>query len=502
MPALARSRRALATLAALLLAALVAAAAGPYGAAAQSQPAPRILVLRGGDAASDSAAIAALQSHGLDAVSGPLTAAYAGDPAVLASVDVVVALFNSDSGASLDPAGIAALDAFVRGGGGLVAAEWLIFSNQLAALMPATHCGWNTSSSTTYTRATPTAAVDDSIPADIPVSLTTSGGSESCLEAKPGASVLYTSSNGGGRGSGAGLVAWNIGLGRVAAFSSLIGAAELQGSAYRRLFQNTVQWLATTRDTTPPQITAFSVSGAGGIVSQPQLQITLAATDSGSGVATYYIREYGFSGDLSEDRGWNIERASPVWQPYPPSGSFAWNLTATPGVRYLQAFVADNAGNIAADAAVAIVNYSPALTGIGQDGLQIYRITPRAGDRTTVRMDVGSGNPDLYVFGPGVPARPESDSPVEEYTFTAQAIPYYQVEVAGFTAGSFTLSASSEAGGPGGPGSLAPARRPRITITAISPPEPREEPATLPPAPVEPAPASVTTIVHLPLVTR
>jgi hypothetical protein len=514
MSALAHPRRLLALVAALIMVALLSGGLRPHPAAAQPEtPADRILVLRGGNAASDNAVIRALSERGLDVVSGPESTAFNGPRGALDEFDVVVVLYNANWQTPMRNPGVNEIERFVRKGGGLVAGEWVLWRSQLAPLMPATHCGWNNATSTTLERVSPHARVDEGLPEAFSVSLGNYSGSESCLLPKEDATVLYSSSNGGGREGSAGLVAWNYEKGRVAAFSTLLSATELQGADYRRLFQNTVEWVARTRDTSPPRITGFEVQGAGGLVGQRELQIRLTARDKGgSGVGGYFVREYVFSGDPAD--GWVRAGNSGGWQPYQqPGAEFTYTLSAKPGVHYLQAFVADRAGNVSRRAAIAFVNYAPDGATVAQGETQIFRFAPGAGVGTAVTMTVpqGGGDPDLYVFGPiddGVDPRLkialalQQNLPVEEQRFAAVA-GTYQVEVHGETAGSYSLRVAT--GVPvvsPQPTDATIERRPRITITSVEPPQPAEETGTLPEAPIDPGAEALMDMLYLPALRR
>jgi hypothetical protein len=294
-------------------------------------------------------------------------------------------------------------------------------------------------------------------------------------------------------------VAWNYGRGRVASFSTLLSATELLSPSYRALVQNTVGWLAAARDATPPTIRSFTVTGAGGVLDAPAVRVELDATDSGgSRLGAYFIREFRYSGDPGD--GWTEVASSGAWLPYsPPGASFDWTLDSSPGVHYLQAYVADRAGNVTPAPALAFVNYRPAQVPLGLGEIHIYRIAPGAGTPTTVTMNVAGGNPDLYVFGPGVSEIRETNNASDEVNFTAQA-GVYQVEVEGYAAGSYSLAVATTANlrdDAVAPPSLD--RRPRIRVLSIEPPEPAPEPGTLPEAPVEPGPAAMFDALYLPL---
>lgn len=533
MSALARVRRSLAlTTAALLLTLLGSATAPARADLPQAEPPGRVLVLRGGDAASDNAVLQAISGRGLEAVSGPLSSSFDGSDDALENVDVVVLLLNAapadDPASKLTPRGVGALERFVNGGGALITGEFASFLAQqkgaapgLATLLPAAHCGLNSAGATTYTRASPNAAVDAGLPATFEIPLASLPGSESCLAPKADATVLYSSSNAGGAERGAGLVAWNYGRGRVASFSTLLSATELQSAAYRTLLQNTVDWFMTTRDQTPPRVTALTVTGAGALVGQRQVQVTLAAGDQGgSGIGAYFVREYAFSGDFSGS--WVRERSSAGWQPLPVGGtSFGWNLSARPGVHFIQAFVADRAGNISRSPALTFVNYNPPQASIAKDELHIYRMEPGAGLQTTVQMTALAGDPDLYIFERECVGdkcmvyldESEIIGPLPTETFTTPEAGY-QIEVEGKKAGTYSLLVTAALPAPpiggdddddddrGDSPDAGILRRPRVTITTVDPPQPADESGSLPSAPVGDTPSTLVDTLYLPLLRR
>jgi hypothetical protein len=491
----------------LLIALLVLSAVGlaigaaprPQIAGAQPSRLPRVMVLGGGAPLSDNAVVQALQERELEVVVGEEAVAFTGAGNALRDIDVVVLLYTANFASPLTANGVAALTRFVEQGGALVTAGWAVWGSDLAPILPALYCDKNLALTTSYTRSSPHPLVNADLPPSFELSLANLAGSEACLEAREGATTLFASSNGGGRTGSAGLVAWNYGRGRVASFSTLLSATELLNSSYRALAQNTVGWLAAARDTTPPRIRSFTVSGAGGVLDAPIVRVELNATDSGgSRLGAYFIREFRYSGNPSN--GWTEVASSGSWQPYsPPGASFDWTLDTSPGVHYLQAYVADRAGNVTPVPALSFVNYRPAQAALGLDEIHIYRIAPGAGTPTTITMNALSGNPDLYAFGPGVSEIRETDAASDVVNFTAQA-GVYQVEVEGYVAGSYSLNVAT--GVALRDDSVAPPsldRRPRIRVLSIEPPEPEPEPGTLPATEVDPGSAAMFDALYLPL---
>lgn len=493
---------------------LLALAAGPAAtdpiSAAPPGAAPlRIFVLRGGDSASDNAVIAALEAADYEVTGGPETPDFSGAEADLADYDLVVALYNSNFSRALNPAGVAALVEYVRSGGGLLAGEWMAWQSanqglaELAEILPASSCGLNSAGQTTFRQVIPNPVINAGLPTSFSIPLANLSGSEGCLEPKPEAAVFYSSSNGGGRAGGAaGLVAWNPpgSDGRVASFSTLLSAAELTSGSMRQLLQSTADWLAKGKDMTPPTLKQLQVEGAGTLRSTRDLSIDIQASDRGGARMGYlYVVEYVYSGDTQAP--WEAVQRS-GWLSWGNGGnhSLEWQLTAEAGVHYLQIFLADRAGNVTPVPGLDFVSYQPDSASVGLEQQRIYRIRPGVGGQISVRMEVISGNPDLYVFGPNVSFAPWSDDPVEEVRFSgAEGI--YQIEVEGYAPGSYRLSV----GAPGnnalaeGP---APKVRRRTSIITLSAYAPEPEDAALPPSPAEVGPASVGRIIYLPLVRR
>lgn len=494
-------RRLVAAIAALSLIASLGLLRAPQGAEAQ-RPAVRVYVLEGGHRASDQAVAQALRDRGFVVTRGVATPDFDGTQANLADYDVLVVLYTANWSTPAIPAGLAAIRAYVEGGGSLVTGEWFGWRGQLAEIMPSVNCSWNTAPSTTYTQVAPNSVINAGLPLAFTFPMGDFTGSESCLQARPEATVLYGSSNGGGRGDQVGLAAWNVGQGRVAAFSTLLSATELQSAEYRTLFQNTVAWAADVKDVTPPTVGSVELASAGGFVSGQALDLTVTASDKGgSGVGSVLVAEYVFSGNESD--AWRLASTS-GWRRYKqPGATVSLTLSATPGVHYLRVFAADRAGNISRAPGVVFVNYSPSgATAIGLDEVHVYRVAPGAVAQATVRMLVAAGNPDLSVVGPGLSFAPVSDAPVEETSFVPQA-GLYEIGVYGYVAGSYSLEYAA--------GALAPKaqdedatieRRGRGSVINLFPPEPVGAPGELPAPPAELGELALEPRVYLPAVQR
>lgn len=465
---------------------------------------PTAYVLLGGDSASDNAVMNALTDAGITVTPGVAITGFTGAQADLGDFDLVVALYNQSWATPLQQSGMDAVADYVESGGGLLTGEFLISESdqpamdRLRPLLPATSCGRLSGASTTLSIRSPNPVINAGLPNSFPVNLSNFGDREGCLTPRPDAAILYTSSNGGADAPG--LVAWSADEGRVASFSLLLGATELQSAAMRGLLQNTARWVATTKDLTPPKITGVTLTGAGTLTSLTQQRLTVQASDSGgSRLGSIYVIEYRYSGDAQD--AWATVRRS-GWQPFGANNGKVvdWAVSNDPGVHFLQVFVSDRAGNVSVSPGLTYLSYQPATATIATDEQRIYRISPPAGQQVTVRMEALSGNPDLYVFGPNVSFVAESDTSVEITSFTATG-GTYQIEVEGHLAGSYQLQVTL---GTDQTTAIDPAddrRRPRGSIITLNSYTPLPSDAELPAPPTD-LPAQAGNTLYLPLLIR
>ena len=150
---------------------------------------------------------------------------------------------------SIPEAGEDNLKAFVEGGGGLVTAEWLIWTSAtvngtLDDVLPATK-GTTASIAQTYVPVTPDTIINAGLldgggdPRNVVFTSTakaTHAGTK--LTAKAGATVFYDGST-----SGAGLVGWDAVAGRAISFNCLIGDTTLQSQDFQTLLVNATDWV-------------------------------------------------------------------------------------------------------------------------------------------------------------------------------------------------------------------------------------------------------------------
>ncbi len=196
----------------------------------------------------------------------------------------------------------------------------------------------------------------------------------------------------------------------------------------------TLTVLPPNLDTTPPVITDFRIDGGSQSTRDIQVTLELSATDDTAPAYVFFI-EYAYLQALGS--WWPVNLSG--WKPYDPVKHAA--LYATPGVHYVQAWVADAAGNISMPGSAWINLLSPA-TPIGKEEMHPYRLRLAAGESVRVRLTSGTGDADLYVFAPdnSFIGSSENSTPVDEVVFTATQDGVYQIEVEGYAASStYTL---------------------------------------------------------------
>lgn len=208
----------------------------------------------------------------------------------------------------------------------------------------------------------------------------------------------------------------------------------------------TVTVLQAAPDLTPPAITQFTLNDGAQDTYTQTIQINVEASDpaGGSGVRSWFVREYFFSQ--------SAERWAPVQESgWVPAGAsvrrnYAWTLAPITGVRVLLAWAADAAGNISATAQT-FINYVRLPDQLEQEQVRLYRYWLKVGERLAVQVTPAAGDPDLYVWAP-IGATPrqwvsnQSGSAAELISLSAPVGGVYQVEVYAYAATAYTLTAT------------------------------------------------------------
>ena len=206
----------------------------------------------------------------------------------------------------------------------------------------------------------------------------------------------------------------------------------------------TITVLSAAPDQIAPHVDAFDIND--GAVETDKVTVTLNTIASdpapSSGVATLLYLEY----EYSQASGQFVPVQESGWMTYATSSSdYTWELTPSAGVKYLQAWAADGAGNISLFPYSDSINYVPPTMTILPDQGRIYRYSVTAGQQVTARLISISGDTDLYVWAPDHETRPpwvsNLSEGIDQVTFNAPVDGVYQVEVYGYTSAEDQLTA-------------------------------------------------------------
>ena len=237
-------------------------------------------------------------------------------------------------------------------------------------------------------------------------------------------------------------------------------------------------------DAVPPEIEAGGFVISDYALTTPQVTVTLdvmSATDypdpGGSGLQSIKYVEFEYI--LGAHRWVPVQRTP--WVTYTAAyEEYPWKLIQTFGMRYMQAWIADNAGNISLEPGTDVIDLLPSEQPgqVRRHGVTFYRILLEQGESFTARLTPVDGDPDLYVWGPnGQLLYDLPQTGIEEVTIDqAPARGTYQIEIHGFTDAEYLLEFNPTDGAPTptptpGPTATAPARTSRGDRT------PPDEPA-------------------------
>jgi hypothetical protein len=201
------------------------------------------------------------------------------------------------------------------------------------------------------------------------------------------------------------------------------------------LIKRTVTVLPTLVDMDAPAIETLTVNGGAPTTQSTAISVTVSAVDAEHPIRSIYLVEYEYI------------RGADQWVPVQWSGwldydetpmQYTWTLLSSPGIKYIQAWAADERGNATSYPALAVINYFPAdedQVAAGQ--VRLYRFAMKAGDRLSAFLIPSQGDPDLYVWPPDFQTRSpwitNLRNGVDEVGFVAPMAGAYQLEIAGYT---------------------------------------------------------------------
>lgn len=212
---------------------------------------------------------------------------------------------------------------------------------------------------------------------------------------------------------------------------------EDNNTAYRDVFI-----LEQTADTTPPTGSLVINDGAA-TTSSPYVTLRVSATDGpgGSGVRTVSFVEYEFRQEAG--RWVPVQQSS--WFGYASTPSYyPWTVVSGGGLKMIQAWFIDRAGNLSHFPGTDWIDYIPPLNRVEAGQWRMYRFDAEAGSTANIQLTPTSGDPDLYVRRLGNVGQPEYYSnqlgmELDGVSFVAPETGTYQVEVFGFAASEYEL---------------------------------------------------------------
>ena len=198
-------------------------------------------------------------------------------------------------------------------------------------------------------------------------------------------------------------------------------------------------------DTIPPVVEDIEIEHGASTTSQQAVTMDVPATDypipGASGMQACMFGEFEYI--LGAQRWVAIQWSD--WVDYETAHSdYPWSLMPVFGMRYIQAWCADNAGNISLQPGVDVINLIPETqTGhVAQNGVVFYRIYLEQNQALTAHLTPLDGDPDLYVWGPddGLWYSNNGAGSDDAVAFNAPFGGVYQVEVHGFSDARYQLT--------------------------------------------------------------
>jgi hypothetical protein len=264
----------------------------------------------------------------------------------------------------------------------------------------------------------------------------------------------------------------------------------------------TITLLPSTPDLDAPQIHALTINDGAVETDNALVTVTVDLTSTAS---MMYLVEREFNAAAGswipvQSTGWiRYEREYPL------------TLIGSSGLRYVQAWVSDEMGNISSRSALASINYNASPEVIARGQVRLFRYLLTAGQATTITLETLRGDADLYVWNVDGSAADRStvDSVgTDQVVVTANASGDYQIEVYGYEASEYRLNVEYGAGAQRS-GAMRAAASTTKTLRSAPIVQPDRQPAdvvALPSAPMNESlppltsPADTLEYVYIPIV--
>jgi hypothetical protein len=236
-------------------------------------------------------------------------------------------------------------------------------------------------------------------------------------------------------------VPWNVGaaVGQQTIFA-VVDPSSTLGAATQ--FSNEATWtftvLGAAPDTVPPAVHAVTVNGGSAQTSNPTVSVDLTADDNAGGdsLTKLFLVDRVFS---QAALSW-IPVQQTGWIPY--AATTTLTLSGQAGVHFVQAFVADAAGNVSTEAVQSAIDYVPATDSLLLHQVRVYRQPLNVGDTLSVDVHPVSGDPDLYVYDPNNNEVLVSNNSVGDDSgkVSASVAGVYQIEVYAYVDTTYQIS--------------------------------------------------------------
>jgi hypothetical protein len=211
-------------------------------------------------------------------------------------------------------------------------------------------------------------------------------------------------------------------------------------------------WQQLGEDTYAPLVTKFHLDTGEDEVHEREIALVSQLEDRPdpknphafiSGPSRIYYAELHWYAGIGNGTGSWIPVTWTHWLPYDKEPD-EFVLHPTPGLRYLQAWGADAAGNISVLPALFDLTYIPDSDEVEAGEIRVYRRKVAGGACLDVRITPAapSMDPDLYVWGPTGDLAGfslEGAGMVDRVTVQPADAGVYQIEVEGFTAADYSI---------------------------------------------------------------
>lgn len=207
------------------------------------------------------------------------------------------------------------------------------------------------------------------------------------------------------------------------------------------LVRRRITVLQRTEDTTPPVVESISINDGASITDSRTLTLTTIAHDSSAGAGVDKV--------LYVELLWNV--GAQAWVPvqwtawFPYGQPHSWRLHPSEGLRYIQVWAADRAGNISIMPAQASINYIPSTGSVAARAIHLYRQEVEAGQCLSVQVIPLTGDPELYVWPPTSQVRAtywhstNDAGQIDAVQIVAPQTGVYLIEVEGFTDATYQM---------------------------------------------------------------